>query len=186
MIAGRRTDAIASRWAGAKCRSRAGVTTARATFVELGRAGGRRGLKREAGCGRSTADRRGHGRLRLIEVLGCRAVAVVGVADQQRRGDPVAGTSGVDARGGPRSAGCGDPAGDRADLHAGGDHLSGRDQGRYRAPILWTEVVDVLPPSRLGKGMRLRLNDRAVIELPQVDAGRGDALRTAAGLRQTQ
>ena len=56
---------------------------------------------------------------------------------------------------------------------------------RYRAPILWTEVVDVLPPSRLGKGMRLRLNDRAVIELPQVDAGRGDALGTAAGLRPT-
>jgi len=39
MIAGRRTDAIASRWAGAKCRSRAGVTTARATFEELGRLG---------------------------------------------------------------------------------------------------------------------------------------------------
>src|SRR5450631_622298 len=31
---------------------------------------------------------------------------------------------------------------------------------RYRAPLLWAEVVDVLPPSRLGKGMRLRLNDR--------------------------
>jgi len=54
---------------------------------------------------------------------------------------------------------------------------------RYRSAILWTEVV-VLLPSRLGSGMRLRLNDRAVIELSQVDAGRGDALGRLPGLRQ--
>lgn len=53
---------------------------------------------------------------------------------------------------------------------------------RYRAAILWTEVVDVLPPSRFGKDMRLRLNDRAVIELPGVAAGRGDSLKTLARL----
>ena len=55
---------------------------------------------------------------------------------------------------------------------------------RYRSAILWTEVVDVVPPSRFGTGMRLRLNDRALIELSQVDAGRGDALGRLAGLRQ--
>jgi hypothetical protein len=57
---------------------------------------------------------------------------------------------------------------------------------RWRSPIRWTEVVEILPPGRFGRGMRLRLNDRAVIELPQVGADRGDALMTMAGIQRAR
>jgi hypothetical protein len=52
---------------------------------------------------------------------------------------------------------------------------------RWRSAIAWHEVVAVLPPSRLGRGMRIRLNDRAVIELPQVSAERAEAMIVLSG-----
>lgn len=57
---------------------------------------------------------------------------------------------------------------------------------RWRSAIGWDEVVEILPPGRLGRGVRLRLNDRAVIELPQVEADRREALTALNNVQQTQ